>query len=748
MGMFFRNRSRVLGVIAFSLAGVPTVRAQQDVIVGRVRIVQQFGRVGSIGSGTVGLAAFTTSCNKGNLPADWNALPLIDHPLILLNMYRLQNVAGSERFEQIGLSWIKHSFAALNNNECSFGCDCTGPGGCANNLLAPGCSDTYSGVLFSPCGFNLGPAGHRSAIHPYTGAMEPGGNMGSGGGCAFNYPSANHIGHVHTGISHRLQVHDVDLDPAVNTGARYFIESQYIVPSEFTFADGSQHNNASHSEIGVIGFAVGTFSFQDLSDTFTESPAVDSWPGASVTVIDPQLPEDGRAALYYKVTNIGGGTWHYEYALYNSNLAAALGSLTIPTPPGVVLTNIGFHAPDQHNPELNAVNYDNDPWVATRNVETDVVWSTDAFADNATANAVRYGTMYNFRFDANSAPRAIDATVGIFEVGSSMLVATLGPTVVDITDCNGNGVDDSIDLKNCDPTDPACADCNTDGLLDECDIAEGVSRDCNNNGVPDECDLSTGTSNDCIPNGVPDECECVALARPQAEVQSTDKNRYLSVVPGNAGCRVALRVTPTDLPPGYESLIGQRMWVGVPREFSEFPGTVLAADAPGGSTWWGAALRCTPQYMSWSAFDVVHIYGQLIVPEGVYEIQAIEEGCDSELVESFTIPLTIVNSLWGDVVGLFDEANQRWTAPDGSVSFTSDVVAVVDKFQSLPGAPSKTRADVEPATPDQLINVTDFVRIVDAFLGFAYPFVASVPCPIDDTPHGTPYPFGVRAHSR
>lgn len=727
------------------LAGTHTVRAQQDVIVGHVRTVQQFGRVGSIGTGTVGLAAFTTSCNKGDQPADWNALPQIDHPLILLNMYRLQNVDGSDHFEQIGLSWVKHSFASLNNNECSFGCDCTGPGGCAQNVLAPGCSDTYSAILFSPCGFNLGPASHRSAIHPYTGAMEPGGNMGSGGGCSVNYPSANHIGHVHTGISHRLQVHDVDLNPAANAGARYFIESQYIVPSEFTFADGSQYNNASHSEIGVIGFAGGTFTFQNVSDTFAESPAAESWLDASVTPIDPQLPDDGRAALYYKATDIGGGNWHYEYALYNSNLAAALGSLIIPTPPGVVLTNVEFHAPDQHAPEINAVNYDNDPWTVTVNVDTNVAWSTAAFASNPTANAVRYGTMYSFRFDANSPPRAVDATVGIFEISSSLPVATLGPMAVNITDCNGNGVDDAIDLTNCGPTDPACADCNTDDLLDECDIAEGISPDCNSNGVPDECDLSVGTSSDCIPNGVPDECECVALARPQPEVQGTDKNRYLSVVPGNAGCRVALCVTPIDLPPGYESLVGQRMWVSVPQEFSELSGTVFASDAIGGATWWGAALRCTPQYMSWGAIDVIHIYDPLIVPAGVYEVQAIEEGCDSALSGSFTVPLTVVNSRWGDVVGSFDEPSQQWTAPDGSVSITSDVVAVVDKFRGLPGAPNKTRADVEPAAPNQLIDVTDFVQIVDAFQGIAYPFAPSVPCPVADSSRGILYPHGVAA---
>ena len=54
---------------------------------------------------------------------------------------------------------------------------------------------------------------------------------------------------------------------------------------------------------------------------------------------------------------------------------------------------------------------------------------------------------------------------------------------VTITDCNGNGVDDSEDIAN------------------------GTSEDCNGNGVPDECDIWDLTSDDCNANGVPDECE-------------------------------------------------------------------------------------------------------------------------------------------------------------------------------------------------------------------------------------------------
>jgi hypothetical protein len=64
-------------------------------------------------------------------------------------------------------------------------------------------------------------------------------------------------------------------------------------------------------------------------------------------------------------------------------------------------------------------------------------------------------------------------------------------------DCNGNGVDDALDLADCDGS-AWCSDCNGNGNLDECDINPSdpnsemaISEDCNGNGVPDECEPDT-----------------------------------------------------------------------------------------------------------------------------------------------------------------------------------------------------------------------------------------------------------------
>lgn len=67
-----------------------------------------------------------------------------------------------------------------------------------------------------------------------------------------------------------------------------------------------------------------------------------------------------------------------------------------------------------------------------------------------------------------------------------------------------------------------------------------------------------------------------------------------------------------------------------------------------------------------------------------------------------------------------------WTPPDGKIGVTSDVVAILDKFSARPSAPAKARCDLEPATPDLKINITDVISALDAFRGAKFP-LAVVP---------------------
>jgi hypothetical protein len=321
----------------------------------------------------------------------------------------------NERFEQIGQSSCKHAFLALENDACGFGCNTSGCTTGSN--LCPGCSDPYSASL------NAGPnLGSRAWINPFTGA----------------YPSTSndHSGHTHNGVSHRILVEIDDLNTTLNPGASYFAEAQYITPHEYTWCQShpdqcNMYNNASFRQFMVTGTT--NFSFTALGVTARMQPAIMAWAetGATMTQIQPDPGNDGFGLLGYRVTNPGPGVWHYEYALYNQNLDRAIQSFSVPLGVGVNVSNIGFHAPPQHpgwanDGTLNDQGYSSTPWTVTQAGDS-ITWNTETFAQNQNANAIRWGTLYNFRFDADQPPQSSSATVGFFKTGSPITAAIQAP---------------------------------------------------------------------------------------------------------------------------------------------------------------------------------------------------------------------------------------------------------------------------------------------------------------------------------
>ncbi len=135
--------------------------------------------------------------------------------------------------------------------------------------------------------------------------------------------------------------------------------------------------------------------------------------------------------MAYKVTNPSPEVWHYEYALYNENLDRAIQSFSVPLGLGTNISNIGFHAPPQepgwaNDGTFNNQGYSSTPWTVTQAPDS-ITWNTETFAQNQNANAIRWGTLYNFRFDADQPPQSANATVGFFKIVSSMMVAIQGP---------------------------------------------------------------------------------------------------------------------------------------------------------------------------------------------------------------------------------------------------------------------------------------------------------------------------------
>src|SRR5881227_2973324 len=192
------------------------------------------------------------------------------------------------------------------------------------------------------------------------------------------------------------------------------------------------YNNVSYRPFTVSGGPT-NFTFIAAGATVRMQPAIQTWvsTGATVAQVEPDPGNDGIWFMGYKVTNPSTGVWHYEYAVYNENLDRGIQSFSVPLGPGVNVSNIDFHAPLQepgwaNDGTQNNQGYSSTPWTVTQAPDS-ITWNSETFAQNQNANAIRWGTLYNFRFDADQPPQNANATVGFFKTGSPMPVARQVP---------------------------------------------------------------------------------------------------------------------------------------------------------------------------------------------------------------------------------------------------------------------------------------------------------------------------------
>jgi hypothetical protein len=297
---------------------------------------------------------------------------------------------------------MKHGFFALSNNQCT---PCQHPSN--GTFLGVGCSDTYD-VNNNSTRTYLGP---RSEVNAYLGTWECTGSHFAGGvqDCTRRHSSSGH-----GVLDHRLIANDVDLN---NPGATYFYEAYYIVQGD------TKLNNNWGSRACTMSWngSAWTFTTPTVGNALLAGPAINRWGtqvGGNAGGV-PVAPDDGEVVLAVQTTDLGNGTWHYEYALMNKNSDRQIGSFSLPVLGVANITNIGFHDNDG-NPATD--------WQVTVDGST-ITWQTLAYGDPS-ANPMVFGFMYNFRFDADAPPTTMNATLGLFKPGTnpSVDVATSGPT--------------------------------------------------------------------------------------------------------------------------------------------------------------------------------------------------------------------------------------------------------------------------------------------------------------------------------
>ena len=350
-----------------------------DVIIGDLPAVHNYG--GLSGVGAYSLA--TTACNVGDSTMNWNGSNAL-HPVIGSNLYRVEN----GRIEQLGLSWLKHGFASAIGTYC---CTCINPG--SNQIMGIGCSDPY-GATTNGSQPSLGP---RSEIDPWTGVFPyPFTSQGQGGDILFK----------------RLQVANTELDPSAHGGATYLLEGQYVTPDDSIA--GHQDNNVSWAPANVGGFVNGSFELSVGGATRQMQPALFAWRDMDplVRIESAAAAGDGMFHVASRAYDNGDGTWRYEYAVYNQISERAAGSFAVPVQPGATVTLAGFKDVDHHSGEV----WDGTDWPYVSSPDR-VSWETQDYSLAPLANAIRWGTLYNFTLTANVAPVDGMVELGLFVPG-------------------------------------------------------------------------------------------------------------------------------------------------------------------------------------------------------------------------------------------------------------------------------------------------------------------------------------------
>lgn len=388
--------------------GSPTQSVGPDVVVGDITGPANFASSGTLEALTLG----ATACNLGDQEILWDACPANTHPIFGGNMFKWYTTGGVTRFEQIGQGWLKNGFGA---NQDPFCCATCQPSGNFQRLGA-GCSDPYVASQASIQG-DLSP---KYIVNAHTAAYPT--------GCTVN-PSGPNAGY--------LEMEMADL--AVTNGGegapvRFFVSFQYLTADDATAHN--QNNNQSTREIAVAGGGTAwDFFFPPGSSTLAQIPTVRMWKviDSGVVETDVNVPEDdgfpGLVILAAKVTSLGGGMWHYEYVVNNLNSDRSIGSFSVPCPAGATVTNIGFRdVAYRHGDGLGSVTYDGTDWPGAF-AGGAVTWATTPFSVNNNANAIRWGTMYNFRFDADRPPLSSGmVTLGQFKVVNSVPAQLVVPS--------------------------------------------------------------------------------------------------------------------------------------------------------------------------------------------------------------------------------------------------------------------------------------------------------------------------------
>jgi len=336
-----------------------------------------WGRRGPANNGEVGMSFRNEMCNPGSVNIPWYAAMQPNHPFFGFIIARVHN----DKIEQINeWSFCKHAWLSVNYTVagCNSNCNTSTPG----NQMGTGCGDAY-GAGNNADRTDLGPP---EEINPWLGTWNPlGSYFDIGDPAQAGYPAPadgvqSLAQNIFDSVDNRCTVKEQDM---LVQGAEYYYALHLVLNGE---AVGNRGDNLAHrgfqpNQSGGSWFFTNTTGM-DLGTV------LDRWDGATVES-GGNGNDDGRFYVAVKVTPLGGGQYHYEYAVHNVDNSRAGATFEVPIDAAATATNFTFGDLDED------VNND---WTAAR-VNNRIVFSAPVGQ-----NALEWNTIYNFGFDADIAP--------------------------------------------------------------------------------------------------------------------------------------------------------------------------------------------------------------------------------------------------------------------------------------------------------------------------------------------------------
>lgn len=302
------------------------------------------------------------------------------HPFLNWAIYR--EIDG--RFEQLGISGVKHAFLTINSS-CTINCN-------DNHILWLGCEDVY-GTGNNDSSFALGP---RAELEAKKGIWENCGSFFDPKPCTGSHQQSSN-----GSDENRLSVYTSDLtDP--DTTAMY-MQAWYLIRDDINIFNSMGYRTIDPEQSG-------NFWLMNRGPVFSNGAALDNYvtPNTVSTMESSQTldSKEGNLTVAVKVTDLGAGLYRYNYAIENYEFDPRFINYHIPLPSSALLSDTIFVDPEHD---------DSNNWLFSHvNNTLNIIGNAD--------NEQDWGMLFSFSFTTNIAPASSSITL---DVAHPVLNATL-----------------------------------------------------------------------------------------------------------------------------------------------------------------------------------------------------------------------------------------------------------------------------------------------------------------------------------